>query len=219
MAIHQQLKTVSVVGAAADRLRDGLFAGEFEAGQELKDTQIAEEYGIARPTARLAVQQLVSEGMLIRPAGFSARVRSFGPEEVRDIYRVRRLIELDAIRLIRESGRSLAGVELALSAFQELRAADDDWPSIARTDVLFHSAVVDAAGSPRLRTIFGGITNEIRLLIAFLRAQYAGGEPLYREHEELFEILGGDAPSAQLEQAWVSHLDSAQEFLEAHLAQ
>lgn len=213
---NQQLKTVSVVAAAAARLRDSLFAGEFAAGQELKDTQIAEEYGIARPTARMAVQQLIAEGVLVRPPGFSARVRTFDPDEVRDIYGTRRLIELSAVRHILEQRRSLAGIEDALGDFHRLRDAEDDWTSIARADVNFHTAVVDAAGSPRLRAFFGGLANEIRLLIALLKDQYAGGEALYREHEELFALLRGDSPWRVVEQAWGEHLDSAQTFLEGH---
>lgn len=217
MVNPQRLETVSVVAAAVDRLRDSLFSGEFAAGQELKDTQIAEAYGIARPTARLAVQQLIAEGMLIRPPGFSARVRSFDPGEVRDIYGVRRLIELSALRQIRESARPLGGVEEALREFKSLHRVETDWTSIARADVRFHAAVVDAAGSARLSAFFGGIASETRLLIALLKEQYSGGESLYREHEELFTMLGDGTPLTQLEQAWGAHLDSAQAFLETHL--
>lgn len=211
------LETVSVVDAATNRLRDSLFAGDYTAGQEIRDTQVAAEFRIARPTARIAVQQLINEGMLIRPPGFSARVRTFDPPQVADIYRVRRLIELESIREIRARELPLDGVRRALQGFSELRGGEDDWPRIAQTDVAFHSAVVDAAGSPRLSTYFAGIANEIRLLIAFLKNQYTGGEPLYREHEELFELLRS-APLDELDAAWLAHLDSAQRFLEQHLS-
>lgn len=217
MPTPQPLETVTVAEAATGRLRDRLFAGEYEAGQEIKDTQVAADFGIARPTARVAVQQLVNEGMLVRPPGYSARVRTFDPAEVRDLYRVRKLIELDAIHEIRRARPALDGVRAALGSFADLRG-DEDWARIAAADVAFHAAVVDAGGSPRLRSHFSGITSETRLLIALLRAQYTGGAALYDEHEELYRRLGDDSPLDELEAAWLAHLDSAERFLAEHVA-
>ncbi|MFB7893597.1 GntR family transcriptional regulator [Microbacterium sp. NPDC056044] len=209
---------MTVADAATNRLRDSLFAGEFVAGEEIKDTQIATAYGIARPTARVAVQQLINEGMLVRPPGFSARVRTFDPAQVRDIYRVRRLIELDAVREIVSTKPPLAGVADALEGFAHLQGGEDDWSRIAAADVAFHTAVVDAAGSPRLQQFFGGITSEIRLLIALLKNQYSGGDALYHEHEALYRLLQGGTPVAEVEASWIVHLDSAERFLAQHLS-
>lgn len=212
------LETVSVAEAATNMLRERLFAGVYTEGQEIKDTQVSQEYGIARPTARVALQQLINEGILVREPGASARVRTFTPEQVRDIYRVRRMIEVDAIREIRERQLDLTPVEEALEGFSGLRD-ESDWTKIAAADVEFHSAVVNSASSARLQGYFAAITSEIRLFIALLRNQYQGGASLLSEHEELYLLLR-DAPSlGALERAWVAHLDSAQEFLTTHLAE
>lgn len=205
------LETVSVVDAAAARLRESLFAGEFRAGEELRDTRIAADYGIARPTARSVVQRLVAEGVLVREPGLSARVRAFPPGEVRDLFRVRRLIELDAIAEIHARRGDLASVRLALDGFAAL-PDEVSWSRVAEADVGFHSAVVAAAGSPRLRDIFAGIAGELRLLIALLRPHYSGGSVLYAEHEELFALLQ-TAPLDRLQRAWDEHLRSAQSVL------
>lgn len=198
-------------------LRERLFAGEYSAGQEIKDTQIANDYGIARPTARVAVQQLINEGILVRDPGASARVRTFDPEQVRDIYRVRRMIELDAVREIFEKGASLELIKQALEGFSDLRDGSD-WTKIAAADVEFHSAVVNTASSERLQSMFAGITSEIRLFIALLRDHYQGGASLYDEHEQLYLLLRESVPRAELEREWVAHLDSAQDFLTEHLS-
>lgn len=210
------LETVSLVEAATARLRNGLLAGEYAAGEEIKGTRIAAALGIARPTARAALQHLTAEGLLIRPPGLSARVRAFEPEQVIDLYRVRRLIEIEAIREIRARALPLDRVEAALNAFSELKDGEDDWPQIARIDVSFHSAVVETCGSPRLASYFAGIAGEIRLLIALYRSRYAGGEPLYREHARLFALLES-APVEQVEAEWTAHLETAQQFLIQHL--
>lgn len=215
--MQQPLETVSVAEAATNRLRESLFAGEFAAGEEIKDTRVAADFGIARPTARVAVQQLINEGMLVRPPGFSARVRAFDPAQVRDLYRVRRMIELDAVRDIHARRRPVDGVERALLAFAGIRDGDD-WAQFAEADVAFHSAVVAASGSARLIQFFSGITSETRLLLAILKTNYRAGADLYQEHAELYHLLRGSGNADRLEAAWIEHLDSAREFLEKHLA-
>lgn len=214
--MSRPFETISVAEAATNMLRERLFAGDYIAGQEIKDTQVANDFGIARPTARVAVQQLINEGILVRDPGASARVRTFDPEQVRDIYRVRRMIELDAIREIWEKRSTLELIKEALEGFADLRDGSD-WTRIAAADVEFHSAVVNTASSQRLQGIFASITSEVRLFIALLRRQYQGGATLYDEHERLYLLLRESESAAELEREWLGHLDSAQDFLTEHL--
>lgn len=112
-------------------------------------------------------------------------MRTFRPEEVTDIYRIRVLIELDAVREIKAKALPLDNIAEALEGFRTLHLANEDWTRIAEADVAFHSSVVATTGSPRLTASFASIATEIRLLIAVLKEQYSGGAPLFREHEEL----------------------------------
>lgn len=217
MASKRPLRTVSVAEAATNELRDSLFAGEFKPGEEIKDTQIAEAYGIARPTARIAVQQLINEDMLVREPGYSARVRSFDEDQVRDIFRVRKLIELNAVHEAKESGRALDGVRAAMEGFAAL-GETQDWSRIAEADARFHRAVVDVGGSPRLSAYFEALTNEIRLLLALPAQHFGRGATPYEEHEELFLMMQGEASADDLEAAWALHLDESRDFLIERLA-
>lgn len=217
MAVRQSLQTISVAEAATNSLRESLFAGSYQAGEEIKDTQVADDYGIARPTARIAVQQLINEGMLVRDPGYSARVRTFDPSQVRDIFRVRKLIELDAVREAKVSKAPLGSVRSAMERFIDL-GQDPAWAKVAEADAAFHQAVVEAGGSERLRSYFEAITNEIRLLLALPETHFGRGESPYEEHEELFLLLQGDASMKELEHAWEYHLDESRDFLIGHLS-
>lgn len=218
MAAKRPLQTVSVAEAATNQLRESLFAGAYKAGEEIKDTQVADEYGIARPTARIAVQQLINEGMLVREPGYSARVRRFDPAQVRDIFRVRKLIELDAVREAKASGQPLDAVKEAMERFAGL-GDDLVWSKIAEADAAFHRAVVEVGGSPRLRSYFDALLNEIRLLLALPEEHFGRGSSPYEEHEELFLMLQGDATVKQLEKAWAFHLDESRDFLMKQLSE
>lgn len=217
MAKKHPLQTISVAEAATSRLRESLLAGAYQSGEEIKDTQVAEEYGIARPTARIAVQHLINEGMLVREPGYSARVRSFDPEQVRDIFRVRKLIELDSVRAAKMNQPPLDSVKAAMEHFADLGTAPDR-SRVAEADAAFHQAVVDAGGSERLRSYFEAITNEIRLLLALPDHHYGRGESPYEEHEELYLLLQGDASVKDVEEAWIYHLDESRDYLINHLS-
>jgi DNA-binding GntR family transcriptional regulator len=94
------LETITVADAVVAELRRRLLAGEYAGGEELRDTDLTLEFGAARPTVRAAVQTLVADGLLERGRGRSARVRSFTAADAVDLYRLRRPIELAAVRLV-----------------------------------------------------------------------------------------------------------------------
>lgn len=213
LAAGASLAAVSVADAAAEHLRGLLFSGSLEAGQELRDTVLAQELRIARPTVRIAVQRLVAEGLLEREPGQSARVRSFTAADVADLYRMRRLIECEAVRAVVEQRLDTAGIERAMGAF---RAVGDAWGDGPDADLAFHAAVVDAAGSPRLTRLFAAVAAESRLVVALLRASYATPADLAHEHESRLEALRGtDADRAVA--VWAAHLDDAERSIVASL--
>jgi DNA-binding GntR family transcriptional regulator len=203
------LETVTVADAVANELRRRLLAGEYRAGQELRDTELADELGAARPTVRAAVQTLVGDGLLERGRGRSARVRSFTAFDAVDLYRVRQPIEAAALKLIIEQRRPLTGLQKTVDAFLAL-PDDVSWDVVADHDIAFHRAMFTAAGSPRLLRTFNGVAAELRLLIAQLRPAYRGAHELAAEHAALLHAL--QAGPSQAMQAWHEHLDIAERF-------
>ena len=204
------LQTVSVADAVASELRRRLLAGEYTGGQELRDTELADEFGAARPTIRAAVQTLVGDGLLERGRGRSARVRSFTAFDAVNLYRVRKPIETAAVRLIIEQGRPLGGVQAALDAFTAV-ADDVSWDVVADHDIAFHRAMFTAAASPRLLRTFNDIGAELRLLIAHLRPEYRGAHEVAAEHAALLHVLAAGKLRPAVE-AWREHLDVAEQF-------
>src|SRR3954451_20944144 len=111
------LQITTVADAVASELRRRLLAGDYHGGQELRDTELSEQFGAARPTVRAAVQMLVADGLLERGRGRSARVRSFTAADAVDLYRLRRPIQFAAVRLVIEDKRPLDAVGAASAAF------------------------------------------------------------------------------------------------------
>lgn len=208
-AAKSSIQSVSIADAAEAQLRTMLFNGDIEPGQELKDTMLAEEFGIARPTVRTVVQRLVAEGLLERRPGHSAHVRTVTVDDVEDLYRVRRLIEFEAVRIIIAEGRTTTAVDESLNAF---RQAGETWGAGPDADAAFHTAVVHAAGSPRLSRAFNAVSAEMRLMVGLLRTRYSSLSELFDEHSSLLhELAGGDVDEAL--RLWADHIDDAKTFL------
>ncbi|MDR6558529.1 DNA-binding GntR family transcriptional regulator [Arthrobacter pascens] len=203
-------EVVTVADAVRIRLERSLLAGDYSAGARVKDSHVAQKLGVARPTARVAVQSLIAEGFLERETGQSARVRRFSVQDVADIFRVRRLIEFEAVRSVCQ-GANTEPIRESLARFSEVRD-EQDWETAAQADMGFHAAVVEAAGSQRLSRLFQTISTEIRLLMALLRPRYLHVSTLHDEHTELLSALIAGNPDKALK-LWAAHLDDAEAFL------
>ncbi|MDQ0634122.1 DNA-binding GntR family transcriptional regulator [Arthrobacter pascens] len=205
---------MTVADVVRSRLERSLLAGDYSAGAQIKDSVIAQKLGVARPTARVAVQSLIADGFLERETGRSARVRRFSAQDVADIFHVRRLIEFEAVRSVCQ-GADTEPVRESLARFSEVRD-EQDWETAAQADMAFHSAVVAAAGSPRLSRLFQTISTEIRLLMALLHPRYLQVSTLHHEHTELLDALVAGIPEKAL-QRWAAHLNDAEAFLTSQI--
>jgi DNA-binding GntR family transcriptional regulator len=184
-----------------------MLQGRYRPGTVLRDTDLAEKFDVARPTARAAVQALVAAGLLERPRGRSARVPQIGRSDVVDLFSTRYALEIHAIERIISEDRPLDGPAEALA---ELESFDDSvgWDRIADADVAFHQAVISAADSVRLGQLFATLATELRLMVALLRPAYPEMSDLVSEHRQLFDAL----QSRDLDRCrtrWRGHFDSA----------
>ena len=183
------LGTTTVVDAVAAALRDRLLDGALEPGQMLRDTLLSDEFGVARPTIRAAVQVLAGDGLVVRDRGRSARVPVFTPADVADLYTARTVIEVAAVDLIELN--TTPPVQLLADSLGRLRALGPDaaWRRVVDADVDFHESLVAAAASPRLFRLFRGLANETRLVIALQRGLYASVDELVDEHRRILDAL------------------------------
>ena len=136
-----RLETVSVADAASGHLRSLLWSGAFAAGAEAEDAGVAKDLGIARPTARVwcrsCSQLACSSGrpgaaLVSGPCWLPRRCRpSFTAGNVVDIFRVRRLVEFEAVPVITTGLMDTADIPEAVG--RSLGLVDTTGGSRART--------------------------------------------------------------------------------------
>ncbi|MDW6066282.1 FCD domain-containing protein [Streptomyces sp. FXJ1.4098] len=129
--------------------------------------------------------------------------------DIRDIYTARRAIEREAATQLHRS-KSQAHLDRLAAVVDEMRslAGQGDSRLVAEQDLAFHSALVDAAESPRLSRMFTTLLAETRICLGSLMDFYPEQDLLVAEHQQLVVLLQGEDEQALLD-AVNAHLDSA----------
>lgn len=109
-----------------NHIRDGILAGTFAKGDELKEKNIGDELGVSRTPVREALRQLELEGLVSIIPNKGAFVEGVSTDDIRDIYEIRALLEGLCARwaATRISDELMATMEenIYLTEFHEKRA-------------------------------------------------------------------------------------------------
>ncbi|HEY3467958.1 MAG TPA: GntR family transcriptional regulator [Amycolatopsis sp.] len=204
------LQTTTTRDALVAEVRRRILSGSLEPGTPLTEQGLATTFGVARPTVRSALQELVARHLVVR-AGRSLRVPLLTGDDVRDLFTVRLPLEITATRLIIEQARPMDAAERALAGLESLPPAAG-WSERVEAHTAFHLALVDAAGSPRLSRIYPPLQEEMQLCLARLRESYPDPRTLAVEHRRLLEVIAaGDVAAAEAEMT--DHLARARDGL------
>ena len=136
---------------AAIHIRRLIFDGELRPGTRLPQGEIATALGISRIPVREAIVALEREGWLTTRFHHGAFVNTFDEDTIRDHYDLFGLIYGLATR--RAMRRQDAELVPGLAKISRLVADTDDPTEVERLAISFHSSIVDAAQSPRIRLV------------------------------------------------------------------
>lgn len=136
---------------ALDTLQEAIRSGRYQPGQQLRQTQLAQDLGIGSTPVREAVLELLARGVLVQESHHSVRVAELDLERLRNIYRVRALLETEAARLgVAKIGDEAIAAMTALLREMERANREGDIPAVARADGQFHRTLYAAADNPIL---------------------------------------------------------------------
>lgn len=190
------LHSISLPDAVYRALRESIVTSEYLPGSEVTELAVSKRYSVARPTAKAAVERLVSEGLLSRSAHRSARVPILGEPDVLDLYASRSVVEVAALRNLAEA---VAVPADAMRAHRELTAiVASEGRTFARADIAFHRALVGGQRSPRLARMHSLIMGEIELCIGQVDFhQLMSAADVAAQHQGILDaVLAGDVDGA-----------------------
>lgn len=199
--------------ALHERLRDDVLDLVFAPGASVTEAAVSVRYGVARPTAKLAIERLVADGLLRRTANRAARVPVMTPADVQDLYDTRALVEVAAVERLAVEGSIPAD---ALRAHRALLAVDDETGAFARLDADFHRALVAGQTSPRLARLHEQLMGEVELCIAQVQARrLLTAAEIAQQHQRILDaVVAGDVAAAATEAR--AHIHGARDRLLTH---
>jgi Transcriptional regulators len=207
-ALPEHATGPALVDAIAALIRTKIMSGEYPIGAQLRQAELAAEFGVSRTPVREALRQLQTGGLIDVVPNRGAVVRVPSPWDVREAYQVR--AELEGL------AASLAVENISAEHIEQLRAAnkamyertskesrlDDIPPSERPENDLFHSTIADLSGNSRLARMIDEINQafprNVSAQLLLTDSRYR--DENFREHERILDALAaGDAETARAE--------------------
>jgi DNA-binding GntR family transcriptional regulator len=160
------------VTAAISRLSSGdhaavyikrlIFDQHLKAGDRVPQDEVASALGISRIPVREALIALEREGWVTIEMHRGAFVNDFDEQAVRDHYTLFGLVYgFAARRALDRDGAGSGDLAVALDKLVKRVKENDDPAAVGIATLAFHDAIIDAARSPRIRTIVGAMSGLI----------------------------------------------------------
>jgi DNA-binding GntR family transcriptional regulator len=191
------LERLSTADRVADILRTRISEGFFAPGSRLSEKEIVDALGISRNSLREAFRLLSRERLVGHELNRGVFVRVPDVDDVVDIYRVRRLVECAAARVVTSTTPGVQRVADAVRTGERALAARD-WRTLGTADIMFHQEVAALAGSSRVDELMRGVLAELRLVFHVMDDPRWFHEPYLGRNREILAALSvGDGARAE----------------------
>src|SRR4051794_28938698 len=138
------------------QLRELILNGEIPPGSQLLQLELAEKLGVSRTPLREAFRILERDGLVrISNGNRTVEVVKWTPEEIREMYEIREVVDGLAARLAARNGlskeldRELTSLLKVMEKAVEAGREDQHLPAHVR----FHAAIAESCGNSRVEAL------------------------------------------------------------------
>lgn len=178
-----------------DRIRDTLISrildGQYPAGTQLKELQLAREFNVSQAPIREALRELEGSGLVVSERYRGTHVRGANPKEMRDSYELRATIEVRAVELAFPHPREvLDELDSRLVQMREALRHEDREKYIDHALAL-HRRLIEASGNGVFVTVWDSLHFDVRgrLVLRLMGERSGSYQPLLELHARLLEEL------------------------------
>ena len=187
---------------AYDTLKQRVVGGIYGPGVQLKEEHLARELQISRTPVRAALKRLVDDGLATADPNRGVRVAEWTEFDIQETFELRGMLEGHAAELAARRGSAELADHLdALNEEMDRAIARGGSGLPDRLQVLnsrFHRAILDASGSPRLRTMLAGLIDmPIVIRSHFISTRQDKVQSLQHHRDLAAAVRAGDADLAR----------------------
>jgi DNA-binding GntR family transcriptional regulator len=196
-------------------LRSDIFNGGLQPGSQLAEEELASHYSISRGTMREVLRRLADEGTVVIWPHRGAFVRKLTAGDIREVYSLRTLLEVEAVDLALKtraySVPVITHLEHTLAQMTMLENSSD-YAQLSSLDLMFHRDLARPCSHSMLLEALERALLTSRLCISRLKVE---GVPLppdaIRHNPILAAVIKGSRKEAR--ESLVAHLEEAREAL------
>ncbi len=197
-----------------DGLRSAILEGKYSEGQQLRQDELAEEFGTSRIPVREALRQLESEGLVELQTNKGAVVKGLSLEDVLELLDIRIALECRALKLAIPD-MAVEDADAAEAILTEYDAAPDP-ATWGEMNWRFHWTLYSACNRPKL---LGMIESNYGHVSRFIRRQVSMAVGKARPQHDHYELLRlcREGAAEQAVALLEKHIEQTQKSLRAAL--
>lgn len=189
--LAQQLNVGSLRLDIFSEILLSIFTGRYQAGTRLKVQHLAKQYSVSSTPVREAIVELTGVGVVELIPNRGAVVAPFGILEMKEIYHVRRILEIESARCACDCA-DLSEIEQLLTETLELQQTnrDKNWGvRCSDLDKRTHIAIANAAGNSRLKAELNRYDRLMHIIRVLVNDWEPFLEQIHVEHIDVLEAL------------------------------
>lgn len=174
------------------RLKDDIFEFRLMPGDRFSEGEVAERMVASRTPVRQALHRLQREGFLDVHFRSGWQVRPLDFAQFDELYELRIVIELEAIRRLCQRPTDEHPPALQALARTWMVQKEDqlqDGAAVSRLDETFHCQLLEAAGNREMARVHREVSEKIRILRRLDFTQPQRIELTYAEHQQILEAI------------------------------
>ncbi len=171
------------------QLKDDIFSFRLLPGDRFSENEVAERVAASRTPVREALSRLQREGFVEVSFRSGWQVKPFNFKQFEELYDVRIVLELAAVRKLceMEPGPNLEDLKRIWLVKPEDRL--EDGPSVCALDERFHEQLIEATGNMEMARIHHDLTERLRIIRRIDFTQRNRIEATYDEHAKILRTI------------------------------
>jgi DNA-binding GntR family transcriptional regulator len=196
----------SLVDRVSHAVRGAILEGRLRPGEGLSISDLAADLGVSQSPVREALQRLSGEGLVVLRPARTAIVAPLELDDLKEIYRLRGLLEVDAVA---RSASKFAEADIAVltNELEAMTQADPNTDEFWARHSAFHTALMKPVLSPRLERMINELwgAGQRYIRIVYLETDALRTRSPRERHEPLLDaaVLGD---TRTLRKALAEHL-------------
>lgn len=175
----------------ADQIAADILEGRLEQGERIIEDRYAEQFGTSRAPVREALYLLAIEGLIERQPRRGAFVKQYTMQDIRDLFRVRLMLELMAIERVELplSAADIHQIERLLEQMASLVHAEEYHVQYASLNRQFHYRIIQLSKSEVFTMLYQRLGSPLFVLQRLSFYTIQNRQHSFDDHKMIWELI------------------------------